>query len=114
MTTIIKCKDCNNDFEKTSENFYASKGVLQTTRCKKCKAKQIYQINKRKGNDYSKYRGYYQTYMKEYNKKIISCECGSNITRGRIREHIKTKIHARRLNDLRAKGSDKVSLPSSS
>lgn len=109
MTTFIKCNGCKNDFEKTSENFYSAKGILQTSRCKKCKSKQIYEINKRKGNDYSKYKTYYQSYMREYNKKILSCECGSNVSRGRIREHLKTDIHNRRMNDIKAKESHEVS-----
>jgi acetone carboxylase gamma subunit len=51
--------------------------------------------------------------MRVYNKKIVMCTCGATISQGRKSDHLKTKIHARRLEEITAQESDKVSLPSS-
>lgn len=36
---------------------------------------------------------YYREYMKVYAKKRIVCECGKEISRGRLYEHRKTSYH---------------------
>ena len=109
--TYATCKECNINFEATTANFYMNKNKLRTAMCKKCKSKQIYANSKKKGHCYNSNKEYYNAYMKAYNKKIVSCECGSTISRGRYDNHKKTNLHARRML-VKEEESRKVSSPS--
>lgn len=113
---IIKCPICKIDFEATTNNFYTCKGKLTKTRCKKCKVKQCIEVNKKNNNGYAKHKEYYKAYMRNYNKLITMCPCGSTISRGSKSDHLKTPLHARRLKlkqHLANELGEVVSLPSS-
>jgi len=119
MTTImettsaikkVKCKICEKEFDATHDNFYTTRGRLTFGKCKKCKVRQNVEVNKKNNNNrYKNNKEYYRNYMRVYNKKIIMCTCGATVSQGRKSDHLKTKIHARRLEELTEQVSGEVS-----
>jgi len=101
-TNTSACNTCKNEFEKTNDNFYTSKGVLKTNICKGCKKeknnkyrdrvdqKKEYQKRKEKMKEY---------YIKKKNEKI-TCECGSIVSSLFMYKHKKTIKHHIRLEKI--------------